>query len=135
MGGFGSGRWLRPNRKLTVEKCLSINISQLNCNVDVCFSGEISWLNKYTDEEISSISYAFLPEDETEPMIVLSYKIEKRLVKEPIILQKTKPYFGGSRWWFTCPICKRRMGKLYLTQKGPYFACRRCCDLRYKRYC
>jgi len=106
----------------------------IGSNMNLCFSGEISWLNKYTDEELSSIGYVFLPEDKTEPMIVLSYKIKKCLVKEPIILQKTKPHFGGYRWWFTCPICKRRMGKLYLTSKGNYFACRRCCDLRYKNY-
>lgn len=132
MGGCGSGRWLRPNRKLTVEKCLSINISQFNCNMDICFSGQISWINRYMDEELSSIGYAFLPEDETEPMIVLSYRIENRLVKESINLQKTKPHFGGVRWWLTCPICERRMGKLFLPPKGHYFACRKCCDLRYR---
>jgi hypothetical protein len=86
------------------------------------------------DEELSSIGYAFLPEDETEPMLVLSYRIENQLVKESINLQKTKPHFGGVRWWFTCPMCKRRMGKLYLSFKGNYFACRRCCDLRYRNY-
>lgn len=131
MGGLGSGGWFRPHRKMTVEKCLSIDISQFNCNMDVCFSGNISWINKYTNEDFSSISYAYLPEDKTEPMIILSYKIEDRLVEETIIFQKTKLHSGGNRWWFTCPLCKRRIGKLYIPPKGNYFACRKCHDLRY----
>ncbi len=133
MGGNGSGRWFRTDRKMTVDKCLSINILDFDCNVRSCLTGKISWISKYSNKKFSSISYAFLPEDDTEPIIVLSYKIENHLVDETIILQSTKPHFGGSRWWFTCPLCKSRMGKLYLPPKSNYFACRRCHDLRHKK--
>jgi hypothetical protein len=131
MGGLGSGRRFMLDRKMTVAQCLSIEIAQFNCHRDICFSGNISWINKYTNEELSSISYLFLPADKAEPMIILSYTIEDRLIDEPIILRKSKTRFGGSRWWFTCPLCKKRMGKLYLKPKSNYFACRRCHALRY----
>jgi hypothetical protein len=36
---------------------------------------------------------------------------------------------GGSRPWFQCPFCKRRVGKLYKVALS--CACRQCCDLRY----
>jgi hypothetical protein len=132
MGGQGSGRWHRPNRKKTVDKCLSIDVSQYACNIDQCTSGEISWINKYSGEAISSIGYMYLPENEMEQMLILSYKNGNNTVQEPVSFQKTNPHFGGNRWWFTCPLCKRRIGKLYLPAKGQYFACRKCYDLGYR---
>jgi len=132
MGGYGSGRWIRPSRKITVDKCLSIDVSDYTRNIDQCVSGEISWINRYTGRVISSISYVFLPKDGTEPMLVLSYKIGHVAVHEPVSLQKTNPHFGGNRWWFTCPICEKRRGKLYIRAKGHHFACRKCYDLKYR---
>ena len=44
----------------------------------------------------------------------------------------TKPYFGGVRWWFLCPECGRRVGKLYATEARREFACRVCWDLVYE---
>ncbi len=131
MNGLDNDKRLRTNRKMTVDQCLSIDIAQFDCHRDVSFSGELSWLNTHNDERILCVDYLFLPEDESEPMLILSYKLENRLVKETIIFQKTRTRFDGSRWWFTCPLCERRMGKLYLTPKGNYFACRRCHELRY----
>lgn len=39
-------------------------------------------------------------------------------------------HFGGSRPWFQCPHCQRRVGKLY-TIGGPYLTCRICREFRY----
>jgi hypothetical protein len=50
----------------------------------------------------------------------------------------TRPYFGGRRWWFVCPLivrgiaCNRRAGKLYLPPGAKYFGCRKCHDLTYE---
>lgn len=47
----------------------------------------------------------------------------------------THCYFGGIRYWFSCPLqlngqtCNRRVSILYLGRK--YFGCRRCHDLAY----
>ena len=134
MGGFGSGRWMFHRRKTTVEKCLSISISQFHARcMDRCVSGQISWVNERTGEELSSIAYVYLPPDQTEPMILLSYKVDGGTVQEPITLQRTIPHFGGARWWFTCPLCKRRMGILYIAPGETFFACRKCHNLAYRR--
>ena len=46
-------------------------------------------------------------------------------------LVRTRPPYGGVRWWFGCPRCGRRCGKLYLPPDRPDFACRICYRLRY----
>lgn len=46
-------------------------------------------------------------------------------------LHRTRPPYGGIRWWFGCPRCARRCGKLYLPPDRPDFACRICHRLRY----
>ena len=37
----------------------------------------------------------------------------------------------GYRWWFRCPRCYSRRGKLYVVNSGP--ACRHCLLLKYSR--
>ena len=44
-------------------------------------------------------------------------------------LTTTKPRFGGLRYWFMCPRCGRRVGKLYHAER---WACRRCHHLTYQ---
>jgi hypothetical protein len=41
-------------------------------------------------------------------------------------LAATRPYFGGLRYWYRCPECGHRAGKLYVTDEGKRLACRRC---------
>jgi hypothetical protein len=49
----------------------------------------------------------------------------------PVFLAETRPYFGGSRWWFQCPLCRRRVQKLFLPPRGKTFGCRDCHRLTY----
>ena len=44
-------------------------------------------------------------------------------------LTTTTPRFGGFRYWFLCPRCGRRAGKLYHVER---WACRRCHNLAYQ---
>ena len=46
-------------------------------------------------------------------------------------LERTPCNYGGSRPWFLCPFCGRRVALLYLADTG-YFACRRCRKLAYR---
>ena len=48
-----------------------------------------------------------------------------------IPLQSTRPHFGGSRWWFACPGCKKRCKKLYMPPGKCEFGCRLCHNLTY----
>lgn len=52
---------------------------------------------------------------------------------QTIKLTWTPCRFGGQRKWFDCPLCHRRVGKLYLPNFRPSHAwyCRHCYDLTY----
>jgi hypothetical protein len=45
-------------------------------------------------------------------------------------LLRTNCHYGGERFWFECPCCKRRAAKLYFHNRS--FQCHRCCALPYK---
>lgn len=56
---------------------------------------------------------------------------------QTVKLATTRPHFsrGGVRWWFVCPGCARRVGRLHLPYKGRparEFKCRRCHALTYE---
>jgi hypothetical protein len=44
----------------------------------------------------------------------------------------TAPNFGGLRWWFVCPLSKRRATKLHLPPGETCFAHRDVNDLTYR---
>lgn len=44
-------------------------------------------------------------------------------------LLKTRCHYGGFRYWFKCPMCHQRKGKLY--RHSGDFKCRTCADLTY----
>jgi hypothetical protein len=53
-----------------------------------------------------------------------------------IALTTTPCFFGGERFWFSCPFqrngsqCERRVGVLYMGER--YFGCRKCLNLAYE---
>jgi hypothetical protein len=49
----------------------------------------------------------------------------------PVLPKTTRPHMGGLRWWFTCPLCRRRVRKLFLPPRASYFGCRFCHALSY----
>lgn len=66
--------------------------------------------------------------------VVFSYKItingkDPKSIKHQIRIEWTPCHFGGSRPWFTCPKCQRRVG--VLVGAGLLFGCRKCYDLPY----
>src|SRR5262245_60824352 len=54
---------------------------------------------------------------------------ENRACDYSIQLTQTRCHYGGSRWWFVCPLtvngerCQRRCRFLYLPFGGNYFGC------------
>jgi len=101
-------------------------------------SGIITWSRN--GEETGSISIqSFISEDEQYVKFIYTQTDkntgEKKNFDYKIPLTTTPCYFGGKRYWFSCPLytngkyCGRRVGVLYLG--GEYFACRHCCDLTY----
>ncbi len=59
----------------------------------------------------------------------------KRDFDYTVSLTETPCHYGGTRFWFICPLvksgvpCKRRVGVLY--KGGDYFGCRHCYELTY----
>ena len=144
MGGVGSGGWYRWRTKGIVEDCLMLDVNKLvrdGLIVRQHTSGMLHWRNTRTGEQTASAGYRLEPFGDDGLVFRLLYTVtvggEKQEADEPIILQTTRPHFGGIRWWFTCPLvmnghpCNRRVGKLYAPPSGIYFGCRHCYDLAY----
>ena len=138
MGGYGSGRtW--GSAKTTVEDCLTLDINKLardrTLYADLHRTGTLAWTNRVTGAERASIGFEVNTLDHSIPWMRLFYTMKRsgEKVDFKIYLQTTQPYFGGIRWWFTCPLmgCNRRVTKLHSPPRGKYFGCRHCYDLTY----
>jgi hypothetical protein len=139
MGGIGSGNWYRWDSKRTVDDCLALDVNTLVRDGLLVpgRSGVLTWSNTSTGKQVSSAIYSVTSTEHDGLMFRLSYRlVESDEVELPIVLQRTRPYLGGWRWWFTCPLiingrpCRRRVGKLFLS--GKYFGCRHCHGLTYR---
>ncbi len=122
MGGLGSGRhWL--SKKRTVEQCLRLDINKL-IKGDLLGKpfAEVRWSRE--GKEIASVSYTLR---ERESILTLYPPLA-----QDISLVTTRLYGGGSRFWFACPNCRRRVGRLHLPHGKNYFLCRRCYNLTYR---
>lgn len=60
-------------------------------------------------------------------------KSEINLLGIKIGLRTSKTRFNGSRIWFVCPMCKRRVGIIYKNPTDLLIGCRKCLNLRYKK--
>ena len=148
MGGPGSGRFYRWEKKATVEESRVLDVSRLYhedlLGWDRHWLGSWIWRDAETGERTSSIGMEIDTLDRTRPWLRVYYtttfrwKGEKVDSDYKIPLQTTRPHFGGYRWWLTCPLvvggrpCLRRVRKLYIPPSGLYFGCRQCYDLTYR---
>jgi hypothetical protein len=53
-------------------------------------------------------------------------------VHEKIPVLVTAPYFGGVRYWLTCPCCQSRVRALYMPSESHRWECRLCHRLTYR---
>ncbi|QDU23612.1 hypothetical protein [Urbifossiella limnaea] len=137
MGGRGSGNWWRwQSRKSTVEESLTLSLRDFRKSLYQTAAGALAWTS--SSGARSSIGYVVTWNNDA-PSITLSYRWrDAEDVRILVWLERTPTPFGGSRWWFTCPLvvrgvaCNRRAGKLYLPPGSRYFGCRTCHDLTYR---
>jgi hypothetical protein len=124
MGGYGSTRWNGHVKKTAVEECLVIDISELTregvFREGVAW-GEKWWKNRWTGEKNASVSFGVKVTGPTSGSLQLTYVLDGESVRDRIALTTTCPYFGGLRYWFSCPSCSRRIRKIYLPPKAKYF--------------
>lgn len=129
MGGTGSGRWWRWDRKTSLNECLSVDIRDWK-RKDLLRPGlGFSWYWSINDQPAGSINVRA-----GEDCVVLSYwrgpkGSEKRSIEETVPLSFSKCHLGGRRVWFLCPGCYNRVARLFLA--SAYFRCRHCCQLPY----
>jgi hypothetical protein len=143
MGGRGSGRWRGYLKKDTVEDCLSLSISafrQAGANPRNFNQGSLVWTARIPNVPPRA-SATFRLQPIGEKVILQLYFLlpdNKRYSPPAIELKTTDPYFGGLRWWFTCPLtangksCQRRVTKLYFPFGAFAFGCRNCYCLTYE---
>lgn len=117
----GGYRWGR--RHASVENCHSISAW-----------GHFQWSPCESDE---SFECKWHVED---GRMILGYKIDGDEYADRIDLTETLCYFGGSRTWFVCSACGRRVGKLYLPvnlycgeKRANRWLCRHCYRLTYEQ--
>ena len=133
MGGFGSGRhWF--SRKTTVEECLTLNVEEFTSG-DVLrpTTSFVSWCRG--GAETAYVNYSLRDMGQSVYILRLHSPLIRRGERIPITqdisLVTTQLWSGGKRYWFSCPNCRRRVGRLHLPHGKSYFFCRRCYDLTY----
>jgi len=125
VGGYGSGLYGDGKGKTPVERCLSIDIRQLQKQNVLDLKGKIlTWNWTKNGENVASIG--MIPK---ENHLLLTYLANKERITTPIYYEESETGYG-ERKWFTCPFCSKKCALLYL--KGKYFACRKCHGLNYK---
>lgn len=62
---------------------------------------------------------------------ILQLQIEAVGFKLNLLTSKTR--FNGTRYWFSCPICSRRVGIIYKHPMNNQIGCRECLGIKYKK--
>ncbi len=50
-----------------------------------------------------------------------------------ITLSSSQTHFNGLRYWFSCPICTKRIGVLFVHPINNNIGCRKCFGLKYSK--
>ncbi len=127
MGGFGSGRRQRYQRR-TTEGYLALDIAVLRRRglLQPGRSSLITWSR-------GEVRMGAVTVRASTASLNLSYQLvtgegSAVAVDEVVNLRSTKTSLAGIRRWFECPGCNRRTRILY----GPRFRCRLCHGLSYE---
>ena len=139
MSGLGNTR--TNEKKTTVEECWSLDAAKLARHGVFVPRGNwgasLTWTNNFGEQ---TLSVPYWVENSPRGLILHLQVGPSRgePVDEKILLQTTRPHFGGLCWWFVCSLnnhsveCGRRVRKLYRPPSMWYFGCRHCLDLTYR---
>jgi len=128
MGGIGSGR---HSRQSTIESTNTLDVRWLNRKglLKHQNQGSLKWTRN--GNPVGGIGYKI-----TDDRMTLIYKHlnqqnqEWEEVEQTIYFDETRCNYGGTRKWFLCPNCRKRVA--ILTDLGKYFYCRKCYRLPYR---
>src|SRR5687767_7367378 len=137
MGGYGSGRHMRA-RRATVDQSRSISAGELP-RLGLITPGRpqsstIEWSGEGLWPLGSRGTLTVCARDTRRATARLTYRAggAAHPLDEEITLHSTAQPLGGRRWWFQCPACGRRCGKLHLPPAALRFRCRLCHGLAYQ---
>lgn len=121
---YGAGR---PAHHVKAEHCLSIEAWRWAKKgiFSAHGAGTWVWTNTATGEESGRIGYSG-----TGGAVQLNFTVNGEPVRQLIPELRTACNYGGSRSWFACPRCHRRVGVLYL-RGATGFICRHCGRVAY----
>ncbi len=119
---YGAGR---PGWKAKAEQSLPLDVRAMHHRgiLRRSYSGTWSWTWN-NGESAGSIGYEF-----DNDSLLLRYAIDGQSRVQHVRVVRTRCHYGGSRPWFCCPVCNRRVAVLY--HRGGRFACRRCQRVAY----
>jgi hypothetical protein len=129
MGGRGSGRRPSYSGRATTEESLPLDIRRLQRAGVLPPGRAASWQWTVNDLVHASIQ---IRAEAWQVELVYTYTPNGRpaeLVRQTVMLETTPCTLGGSRQWFCCPTCSRRVAVIY--GRGRLFGCRRCKGLAY----
>jgi len=108
--------WLKTN-KLIKKKTMNPNDFGKNLIVENCQKIEIKTFLDTTRRKLKEII------------------LQSELDIEGLDIELTTSVtgFGGIRYWFKCPLCKRRAGNLYVHPISSNLGCRTCLGLEYMK--
>lgn len=129
MGGMGSGRRCQYGKD-TTEGSRPLDIRKLHRAGFLKPGRLFGWQWTINDRPVADIDFRVEVHS-----VVLLYRHRSRGntewqdVEQAISLDRTSCAFGGTRPWWLCPSCGRRVAVLY--GPGKLYACRHCCKLAY----
>ena len=127
MGGLGSGRSYRYDKKRTVADYVCINISTfIKHGKWLCSTGSFTLHRR--GENIGGYSFEVFAESKQIKFSWYNRQSDKT-TSQLIYIVERKQKISGNRYYFSCPRCEKQYSKLY---GGGLFFCRNCHGLTYK---
>lgn len=114
---YGAGR---PAWHVKAEHCLRLDVREL-ARRKMLAGGFYAWRwsNSHTGEEVGSIGITTGAGHAR-----LNYSHNGQSINDDVRIVETACNYGGTRPWFMCPRCSRRVAVLYL--RSGRFMCRHC---------
>ena len=129
MGGIGSGRRPSYSGKDATEDSMPLDIRRLHRAGALSPGRAVSWQWTVNDRVIASIRVHAQAGSVTLGYNYTPHGRPVEVISQTVWLESTPCAFGGSRSWFTCPTCSKRVAVIY--GAGRLFACRRCKGLAF----
>lgn len=129
MGGIGSGR--RSGYGRTTEDSRPLDIRRLHRKGLLMPGRRFGWQWTIGGRPVSDIQIRV----EADEQVALAYRYRQHRnsvcenVKQVVYLDHTPCTYGGTRPWWLCPSCHRRVAVIYAA--GKLYACRFCHHLPY----